>query len=85
MKRDRDWIPDATDLDWIESIAAPLPPALAAIEAAAREPRVPIVDREAGRVLSVPPVIDDASSRSARPSVPPRCGWRSASRPAARS
>jgi len=53
MKRDRDWIPDATDLDWIESIAAPLPPALAAIEAAAREPRVPIVDREAGRVLSV--------------------------------
>ena len=53
MKRDRDWIPDATDLDWIESIAAPLPSALAAIEAAAREPRVPIVDREAGRVLSV--------------------------------
>jgi len=53
MKRDRDWIPDATDLDWIESIAAPLPPALAAIEAAAQEPRVPIVDREAGRVLSV--------------------------------
>ena len=27
MKDDRDWIPDATDLDWIESIAAPLPPA----------------------------------------------------------
>jgi predicted O-methyltransferase YrrM len=53
MKRDRDWIPDATDLDWIESIAEPLPPALAAIEAAAQEPRVPIVDREAGRVLSV--------------------------------
>jgi len=53
MKRDRDWIPDATDLDWIESIAAPVPPALAAIEAAAQEPRVPIVDREAGRVLSV--------------------------------
>jgi caffeoyl-CoA O-methyltransferase len=53
MKSDRDWIPDATDLDWIESIAAPLPLALAAIEAAAREPRVPIVDREAGRVLSV--------------------------------
>ncbi|HEV8281879.1 MAG TPA: O-methyltransferase [Candidatus Limnocylindrales bacterium] len=53
MKSDRDWIPDATDLDWIESIAAPLPPALAAIEAAAREPRVPIVDLDAGRVLSV--------------------------------
>ena len=26
-KDDRDWIPDAVDLDWIESLAAPLPPA----------------------------------------------------------
>jgi caffeoyl-CoA O-methyltransferase len=52
MKDDRDWIPDATDLDWIESIAAPLPPVLAAIEEAAGDD-VPIVDRDAGRVLSV--------------------------------
>jgi len=52
-KNDRDWIPDATDLDFIESLARPLPPALAAIEAAARMPRVPIVDRDTGRVLAV--------------------------------
>jgi predicted O-methyltransferase YrrM len=52
MKSERDWIPDATDLDWIESIAPPLPPALAAIEAAAKPLGIPIVDRDAGRVLS---------------------------------
>jgi caffeoyl-CoA O-methyltransferase len=53
MKSDRDWVPDATDLDWIESIATPLPPALAAIEAAADPLGIPIVDRHSGRVLSV--------------------------------
>jgi caffeoyl-CoA O-methyltransferase len=53
MKDERSWIPGETDLDWIESIAAPLSPALAAIEAAAQEPGIPIVDRDAGRVLSV--------------------------------
>jgi caffeoyl-CoA O-methyltransferase len=53
MKRDRQWIPGEADLDWIESIAPPLSPAQEAIEAAARQPRVPIVDRDAGRVLSV--------------------------------
>jgi predicted O-methyltransferase YrrM len=53
MKRDSGWIPGDPDLDWIESIAAPLSPAQEAIEAAARQPRVPIVDRDAGRVLSV--------------------------------
>lgn len=53
MKDDRDWVPDATDLDWIESISAPLLPALAAIEAAAEPLDVPIVDRHSGRVLSV--------------------------------
>lgn len=52
-KRDRDWIPDSTDLDWIESLARPLPPALVAIEAAAKPLGIPIVDRDAGRVLSV--------------------------------
>jgi predicted O-methyltransferase YrrM len=53
MKSDRSWIPDAVDLDWIESLAPPLPAALAAIEAAAEPNRIPIVDRDAGRVLSV--------------------------------
>jgi predicted O-methyltransferase YrrM len=52
-KHDRDWIPDAVDVDWIDSLAGPLPAALAAIEEAARPLRIPIVDRDAGRVLSV--------------------------------
>ena len=52
-KNDRTWRPDAVDLEWIESLAPPLPAALAAIEAAAGPLRIPIVDRDAGRVLSV--------------------------------
>ena len=52
MKDDRDWVPDTTDLDWIESISAPLPAGLASIEAAAEPLDVPIVDRHSGRVLS---------------------------------
>ena len=53
MKDDRDWIPDATDLDWIESIGAAPAAALVAIEAAAQPRGIPIVDRHTGRVLSV--------------------------------
>ena len=53
MKDDRDWIPEAIDLDWIESISPPVTAALAAIEAAAEPLDVPIVDRHTGRVLSV--------------------------------
>jgi caffeoyl-CoA O-methyltransferase len=53
MKGDRGWIPGEADLDWIESIAPPLSKAQEAIETAARDPRVPIVDRDAGRALSV--------------------------------
>ena len=53
MKDERSWIPGETDLDWIESIAADLPSALAAIETAAEPLKIPIVDRDAGRVLSV--------------------------------
>jgi predicted O-methyltransferase YrrM len=54
MKSDRGWLPGERDVDWIDSIAQPLSPALAAIEAAATASpqRVPIVDRDAGRVLS---------------------------------
>ncbi len=52
-KNDRTWIPDAVDLDWIESLAMPPEPALTAIEAAAQGPNIPIVDRDAGRVLRV--------------------------------
>jgi len=52
-KDDRSWIPEAIDLDWIESLAPPLPEALAAIEAAAKPLHIPIVDRDSGRVLRV--------------------------------
>jgi len=52
-KDDQSWIPDRVDVDWIESIAAPLPPALAAVEAAGEAADIPIVSRDAGRVLSV--------------------------------
>ena len=52
-KDDRDWIPDGVDLDWIESLAPSLQPALAAIEAAAQPLGIPIVDRDSGRVLQV--------------------------------
>ena len=52
-KDDRNWIPEAIDLDWIESLAPPLPEALAAIEAAAKPLHIPIVDRDSGRVLRV--------------------------------
>lgn len=52
-KDDESWIPDRVDHDWIESHAATLPPALAAIEVAAEPEGIPIVSRDAGRVLSV--------------------------------
>jgi predicted O-methyltransferase YrrM len=52
-KEDQSWIPGSVDLDWIESISAPLSPALAAIEAAAEPEDIPIVNRDSGRVLSV--------------------------------
>jgi predicted O-methyltransferase YrrM len=52
MKDDRGWLPGAREVDWIESLAAPIEPALAAIEEAARPDRVPIVDRDSGRVLA---------------------------------
>lgn len=52
MKNDDEWIPDATDLAWIESVAPPPPAAALAIEAAALPLDVPIVDRHTGRVLS---------------------------------
>ena len=51
MKDDRGWIPGAREVDWIESLAAPLGPALLAIEEAAGRD-VPIVDRDTGRALS---------------------------------
>jgi len=53
MKSDDAWLPGRTDIEWIESLAQPPHPALLAIEAAAAPEDIPIVDRDAGRVLSV--------------------------------
>jgi predicted O-methyltransferase YrrM len=52
MKNDRGWWPGERESDWIDSLARPLPPALAAIERAAEPNDIPIVDRASGRVLS---------------------------------
>jgi predicted O-methyltransferase YrrM len=54
MKNDRDWLPGAREADWIDGLVRPLLPALAAIEeaASAGPQRIPIVDRDSGRVLS---------------------------------
>ena len=54
MKYDRGGRPGARDADWIDSIAMPQTTALEAIESAAQAEaeRVPIVDRDTGRVLS---------------------------------
>ena len=53
MKDDHAWIPDRTDLDWIESLAVEPGEALRAIETAAEPEGIPIVSRDAGRVLQV--------------------------------
>ena len=53
MKDDETWIPERTDLDWIESLAAEPNEALRAIESAAEPDGIPIVSRDAGRVLQV--------------------------------
>jgi len=53
MKQDRGWLPGEREVDWIDAIAMPLLPVQEAIEAAAVEgERVPIVDRDSGRVLA---------------------------------
>ena len=67
-KNDRSWIPDAVDLDWIESLRRPLPPALAAIEAAAegRTASRSSIATRAGCCRSSP-ATGGGSSRSGRP------------------
>jgi len=85
MKGDRSWLPGATELDWIESLAAPLSDALAAIEAAAAPDKIPIVDRDSGRALAALAagrrrIVEVGTPTATRPS-----GWPSASRPTGRS
>ena len=54
MKQDRSWLPGEREADWIEELATPLLPAQEDIEAAAVAggERIPIVDRDSGRVLA---------------------------------
>lgn len=47
------YIPSAADRTWVETSAAPVDPALAAIEVAAGPEDIPILDRESGRILTV--------------------------------
>ena len=52
MKSDRSWMPDETDLHWIEATAPEPHAVLVAMEAAAEPERIPILDRASGRVLA---------------------------------
>lgn len=53
MRSDRDWLPGAADFDWIEAVSPPVHPVLVALEAAAEPGRIPILNRDSGRVLGV--------------------------------
>ena len=46
------YVPTVVDRVWVEATAAPVHPVLAMIEAAAGPDGIPILDREAGRVLT---------------------------------
>ena len=78
------WIPDIVDLDWIESLAAPVGPALAAIEDAAGRSASRSSTATAAGSCRCWPATGGASSRSGPPTATRRCGWRSASPPTAR-
>jgi predicted O-methyltransferase YrrM len=49
----RGYIPGAPDLDYIDALHGPLPPAFAALEAQGERDDIPIVDRAVGRILAV--------------------------------
>jgi predicted O-methyltransferase YrrM len=52
-KTDRSWIPDATDLDWIEATARAPHAVLLEMEAAAEPEGIPILNRDSGRMLGI--------------------------------
>jgi predicted O-methyltransferase YrrM len=52
-KSDRTWIPDKTDLDWIEATARPPHAVLLEMEAAADREGIPILSRDSGRMLAI--------------------------------
>jgi Predicted O-methyltransferase len=53
VRTDRTWSPDATDLGWIEATSRPPHPVLIEMEDAAEPERIPILSRDAGRMLAV--------------------------------
>jgi predicted O-methyltransferase YrrM len=50
-KRDPSWSPDSTDLAWIEATGRPLHPVLLEMESVAEPERIPILNRDSGRLL----------------------------------
>lgn len=52
-KSDRTWLPDATDLDWIESTARAPHPVLLDMESVADPEGIPILNRDSGRMLAI--------------------------------
>ena len=52
-KRDRGWLPEATDFDWIETTAGQPHPVLLEMEAAAGPEGIPILNRDSGRMLAI--------------------------------
>jgi caffeoyl-CoA O-methyltransferase len=52
-KTDRTWIPDSTDLDWIEATARRPHPVLLEMEAVADPEGIPILNRDSGRMLAI--------------------------------
>jgi caffeoyl-CoA O-methyltransferase len=52
-KSDRSWFPNETDLDWIETTARPPHPVLLEMEEAAEPEGIPILSRDAGRMLGI--------------------------------
>lgn len=52
-KSDRTWIPDSTDLEWIETTARPPHAVLLEMEAVADPEGIPILNRDSGRMLAI--------------------------------
>jgi len=52
-KTDRTWIPDGTDLDWIESTARKPHAVLLEMESVAEPEGIPILNRDSGRLLGI--------------------------------
>jgi predicted O-methyltransferase YrrM len=52
-KSDRSWTPSAIDFEWIESVSRAPHPVLLEMESVAGPERIPILSRDAGRMLAI--------------------------------